>query len=428
MSTTPSPTVTLQQGNIPALFAIGQANVASTTTTTNDNSNVVTKDPPSSSDAELEEELNKLAISERTSESSGSAVLPTPNATPTPPPQTKITPPPEEQATAAVAELVSTETQTHAVEEEEEEEEQESPRESSPSDSLHGNEGEEASGGNEGEFEAEVDSEIQEVQIELIESSEGYEKLCESQECLDMSPPTIQIDDNDEEGKQEIKSAHHQSSECVVAEVEQSEPKDTPQRSPSVSAKQSPEKESTVEALASHSEKGSPIEHQQEQQQPQEELPPSSPLEELSPTTDEYQEGLEFGDDGKNDFDIADSESTVGYIPPAPTPAPSMAPLAEMDTDTVDEEYSEELKPKEIVVSDKTAKLPLSSITKTTADEARKKRKKRHLDTKKSVSAEEKEKEKASTSAAVTTATVVKESSSAKPEADITTVCPWEDE
>ncbi|XP_059223353.1 uncharacterized protein LOC106081189 [Stomoxys calcitrans] len=429
-STTPSPTVTLQQGNFPALFAPLQGaqhattavvalggNIASTTTnnitTAVAATNVVTKDPPSSSDAEVEEELNKLAISERNSESSGSAVLPTPNATPTPPPVTKVTPPPEEQTA-----LVSAETQTHA---------EQSPRDSSPSESLHAmQEGEETTRANEArELGAEVDSEIQEVQIELLESSEGYEKLCESQECLDVSPPTIQIDDG-EEGKVEVKTPEYQTCECVVSAGDQeSIAVDQPAQSPSASAKQNPDKESAADP-GSDKDNESP-----EQNQPQEELPPSSPLEELSPTTDEYQEGLEFGDDGKNDFDIADSESTMGYIPPAPTPAPSMAPLAEMDTDTVDEEYSEELKPKDAALPDKSAKLPLSSINKsTTAEEARKKRKKRHLEAKKSASAEEKdkEKEKASTSAAVTTATVAKESSSAKPEADLTTVCPWEDE
>ncbi|XP_061391355.1 mucin-2-like, partial [Musca vetustissima] len=431
ISTTPSPTVTLQQGNISALFApIQGPNFAATA--------VVTKDPPSSSDAEVEEELNKLAISERNSESSGSAVLPTPNPTPTPPPVTKVTPPPVTPVDEQPAALVSAETQTcHA---------DDSPRESSPSDSLHGNEPEERSGGNEAEFEAEVDSEIQEVQIELIESSEGYEKLCESQECLEMSPPTIQVDEDNGggDGGENI-SPPHGSGECLAGDTEMVEDTPSKQKTPSGSAKQSPEKEIAPEPQETGEEKQSPLQEQDLPQQPippppttttQEELPPTSPTEELSPTTDEYQEGLEFGDDGKNDFDIADSESTVGYIPPAPTPAPSMAPLAEMDTDTVDEEFSEELKPKETAtatttpVAEKPSKLPHTNVVKTTAEEARKKRKKRHLDAKKSISGEEKEKEKASTSAAgvASATTVVKETSSAKPEADLTTVCPWEDE
>ncbi|XP_061386204.1 uncharacterized protein LOC133321125, partial [Musca vetustissima] len=388
ISTTPSPTVTLQQGNISALFApIQGPNFAATA--------VVTKDPPSSSDAEVEEELNKLAISERNSESSGSAVLPTPNPTPTPPPLTKVTPPPVTPVDEQPAALVSAETQTcHA---------DDSPRESSPSDSLHGNEPEERSGGNEAEFEAEVDSEIQEVQIELIESSEGYEKLCESQECLEMSPPTIQVDEDDGDadggGDGENICPPHGSGECLAGDMEVVEDNPIKQKTPSGSAKQSPEKEIAPETQETGEEKQSPLQEQDLPQQPpppttttQEELPPTSPTEELSPTTDEYQEGLEFGDDGKNDFDIADSESTVGYIPPAPTPAPSMAPLAEMDTDTVDEEFSEELKPKETAtatttpVAEKPPKLPHTNVVKTTAEEARKKRKKRHLDAKKSIS------------------------------------------
>lgn len=444
-STTPSPTVGLKQGAFPALFAPLQgaqyataavAALGNVMTTTN----IVTKDPPSSSDAEIEEELNKLSLSEQSS-ASELPVLPTPNPTPTPPPTTKVTPPPGEEQI-----LVTTETQTQPMLLE-----GESPRESSASESSAANEGDENNAATEGDFEAEVDSEIQEVQIELIESSGGYEKLCESQEEVEISPPTIQIEG--EEDEQQLEATAN-------VETEQSEEstKETISKSPSTevasSAKPSPETEMEITLI----ERPSSACEQQKSPEREKQLAegvadkeeadeisgsPTKPAdaysthEELSPTTDEYQEGLQFGDDGKDDYDIADSECNVGYIPPAPTPAPSMAPLAEMDTDTVDDECSEELKPKESPQTEKSAKLPVCSIPKCTTDEVKKKRKKRHLESKKSTSAEDKDKASTSTAVVATAASTgtgsggggvgVKESS-AKTEADITTVCPWEDE
>ncbi|KAM7349593.1 uncharacterized protein ACRADG_008463 isoform 2-T2 [Cochliomyia hominivorax] len=447
-STTPSPTVGLKQGAFPALFAPLQgaqyataavAALGNVMTTTN----IVTKDPPSSSDAELEEELNKLSLSER-SESSASElpVLPTPNPSPTPPPTTKITPPPVEEQI-----LVTTETQTQPMLLE-----GDSPRESSVSDgSSAANDGDDNNAATECDFEAEVDSEIQEVQIELIESTGGYEKLCESQEEVEVSPPTIQIEG--EEGVEQMEQAETKDvDECSKDAISKS-----PSTEVAISAKPSPETEVEItlterpnssceqretsdkeETIAG--EEGAEEEEADEiSNSPTKPADAYSTHEELSPTTDEYQEGLQFGDDGKDDYDIVDSESNVGYIPPAPTPAPSMAPLAEMDTDTVDEECSEELiKPKESPQTEKSAKLPICSIPKSTTDEVKKKRKKRHLESKKSTSADEKEKASTSTAVAVTAVATtavagggvsggVKESS-AKTEADITTVCPWEDE
>ncbi|XP_041630641.1 uncharacterized protein [Drosophila kikkawai] len=134
-------------------------------------------------------------------------------------------------------------------------------------------------------------------------------------------------------------------------------------------------------------------------------------LEELSPTTDEYQEGLQFGSDTKDvvdDYDSIDADLQLGYIPPAPTPAPSMAPLAELDVDTVDDEPCD------------SGREPIASATATPTssnEEARKRRKKRNSEGKKlggSQDDKEKEKEKAGGS-----------SISA---ADHNAVCPWEDE
>lgn len=131
---------------------------------------------------------------------------------------------------------------------------------------------------------------------------------------------------------------------------------------------------------------------------------------ELSPTTDEYQEGMHFGDASKDavyDDDIIDSKRNKCYVPPAPTPAPSMAPLAVLDVDTVDDDLFEESITVQIVTP---------SVSK---DEERRRRKKRNSEGKKVNSLDEKDKgnEKASTSAQTNTN-----------EVEHNAICPWEDE
>ncbi|XP_017852361.1 uncharacterized protein LOC108606606 isoform X2 [Drosophila busckii] len=130
---------------------------------------------------------------------------------------------------------------------------------------------------------------------------------------------------------------------------------------------------------------------------------------ELSPTTDEYQEGMHFGDD-----DLADTDSQLGYIPPAPTPAPSMAPLAVLDMDTVDDELYEE---GAAAASEAAATAALRTPTASAgSEETRRRRKKRNSDVKKHSSLDEKDKEKASGSAGAAGA------------AGGDAVCPWEDD
>lgn len=131
---------------------------------------------------------------------------------------------------------------------------------------------------------------------------------------------------------------------------------------------------------------------------------------ELSPTTDEYQEGMHFGDASKDavyDYDIIDSKRNKCYVPPAPTPAPSMAPLAVLDVDTVDDDLFDESITVQIVAP---------SVSK---DEERRRRKKRNSEGKKVNSLDEKDKgnEKASTSAQTNTN-----------EVEHNAICPWEDE
>ncbi|KAL7742642.1 hypothetical protein ACLKA6_002008 [Drosophila palustris] len=127
---------------------------------------------------------------------------------------------------------------------------------------------------------------------------------------------------------------------------------------------------------------------------------------ELSPTTDEYQEEINFGDESKDTvygFDIGSTAKLMGCIPPASTPAPSMAPLAVLDIDTVDDEPT-------------VVKMPIPALS---SDEIRRRRKKRYLEARKITSLEEKDKgnEKASNSA-----------ETASDEVKHNAVCPWEDE
>lgn len=158
--------------------------------------------------------------------------------------------------------------------------------------------------------------------------------------------------------------------------------------------------------------------------------------EELSPTTDEYQEGLQFDTDGKEDYeyDIIDTDTQAGYIPPAPTPAPSMAPLAEMDIDTVDDEPCEEMcsmqelaeiptTPTPIVNMYEVSPTIIENVIPVVTEEVKKRRKKRSAEGKKILSLDEKE-QKASTSTGGAAEIV----SGTKSETDRNAVCPWEDE
>ncbi|XP_017146516.1 uncharacterized protein LOC108158553 isoform X3 [Drosophila miranda] len=153
---------------------------------------------------------------------------------------------------------------------------------------------------------------------------------------------------------------------------------------------------------------------------------------ELSPTTDEYQEGLQFGGndtkDVVDDFDSIDSDIQLGYIPPAPTPAPSMAPLAELDVDTMvdddpaDEPASSTERPA-VAVAVAAAVAPTATATATPTssnDEARKRRKKRNSDGKKHSSQEDKDKDGGKDGSGSGGGGVVDPEHNA--------VCPWEDE
>lgn len=129
---------------------------------------------------------------------------------------------------------------------------------------------------------------------------------------------------------------------------------------------------------------------------------------ELSPTTEEYQEGMHFGDaskDAVHEYDIVDSKRNKCYVPPAPTPAPSMAPLAVLDVDTVEDDLFDE---------------NVQSVTPSLGkEEERRRRKKRNLEGKKKNTFNEKEKRNEIAGTSTQTYTN---------EMEHNAICPWEDE
>lgn len=127
---------------------------------------------------------------------------------------------------------------------------------------------------------------------------------------------------------------------------------------------------------------------------------------ELSPTTDEYQEEMHFSSkDVVFDYDIIETERYLGCTPPAPTPVPSLAPLAVLEIDIVDDEPLDK---------SAAAKTPVLNT-----DEVGRRRKKRISTTKKPSSFDERDKltEKPDIPAKTNT-----------DEAEHNAVCPWEDE
>lgn len=136
-------------------------------------------------------------------------------------------------------------------------------------------------------------------------------------------------------------------------------------------------------------------------------LPPQPP-EELSPTTEGYQESAQDVYDYEIGMcEVENSSISAGCVAPAPTPAPSLAPLATIETDVVDDE----LDATSTADPDK-AEQPSTSIaakSKSSNEESKKKKKKRTVSDEKRLD----------------------ESDNGAPksaEADRNTVCPWEDE
>ncbi|XP_039961051.1 uncharacterized protein LOC120775105 isoform X1 [Bactrocera tryoni] len=448
-SSSPSPTVGSQSvvdSSLPAppppLFTQSIATMAAVTAI-NSSSTIVTKDPPSSSDAEVEEELNKLTVSQRNSESSASEMCALPPPTPTPPPITKVTPPPPDENICSYyqpVEVISCE--------------------SSQSDHVCGAERSGGSGNSDNSSivisETDVEVAVQEVQIELIESYDLQEG-----KSPQLSTPSIQIEEDlkvlpIEDPVAEPTPAEGDFIEAVAQRTATTSRGNSRPETPEIEQKplpaattpdilQSPQLHTSISSGALLVTASvippppppiGPMEEEEQLRFEEEIAAAQETQDELSPTTDEYQEGLQFDTDGKEDYeyDIIDTDSQAGYIPPASTPAPSMAPLAEMDIDTVDDEPCEEMCSLQELAEIPTTPTPtvnmyevsptiIESVIPMATEEVKKRRKKRSAEGKKILSVDEKE-QKASTSAGGATEVV----SGAKSETDRNAVCPWEDE
>ncbi|KPU74736.1 uncharacterized protein Dana_GF19134, isoform C [Drosophila ananassae] len=315
-------------------------------------SGAIVKDPHSGSDVdvELEDELSNMSLCERNSESSTSElpVVMAPTPAQTPPLVTKVTPPP---LPPGAPDPVEPRRQVEA----------------STSPQLQ-----------QQLAEAPM-SLVKEVQIELIEARGFHSERG--------SPPIIKVLELDLEvlSTDDAKKTLATTTSSTTITTTTEDPVEV-QDEPAAEEKLGQEEESE----------------------------PRGVLEELSPTTDEYQEGLQFGSDPKDvvdDYESIDTDLQLGYIPPAPTPAPSLAPLAELDVDTVDDELCEPYPDPEPVTLVTAAATPTSSN-----EEARKRRKKRNSEGKKLSSQDDKDKDKE------------KAGGSSMEAADHNAVCPWEDE
>lgn len=86
------------------------------------------------------------------------------------------------------------------------------------------------------------------------------------------------------------------------------------------------------------------------------------PQEELSPTTDEYQECCP-PDDYQYDISTEGEIMAPGCVAPAPTPAPSIAPLAEVEADPVDDDLEVDCECVVAVVGPTTCTASSASVT-----------------------------------------------------------------
>lgn len=112
-------------------------------------------------------------------------------------------------------------------------------------------------------------------------------------------------------------------------------------------------------------------------------------VDDLSPTTDEYQECMNFqknvvDDDDDDEYDLVTDGCNLapGCVAPTPTPAPSIAPLAEVEIDPPDDEGDFEID--KIVVDEIIEENDGGECSSFKPDDEKKKRKKRNSDSKKS--------------------------------------------
>ncbi|XP_017068372.1 uncharacterized protein LOC108106035 isoform X2 [Drosophila eugracilis] len=365
VSFTPSRTTDFQLGRTPTTTSSPTVVTSSSTplqarSAVYGSGSAIAKDPPSGSDVDAELEEELNKISLGDSSQSELPLLVIPTPTQTPPPITKITPPPGESEDQVAADSIGTP--------------------------------ETACSSQANEVQAITVTTVKEVQIELIE--EGSVVHTEPG-----SPPTIKV--------LELEVITPVTSEPAPAAAATAEPGEDQAQIGTTTATTTTEDE--------------PVLADEQEEAVVDNEPPV--LDELSPTTDEYQEGLQFGSDAKDAVDDFDSID-VGYIPPAPTPAPSMAPLAELDVDTVDDEPCEppplpaaqptSSSSRELVMA--SASVSATATPTSSNEEARKRRKKRNSESKKLSSQDEKDKESRD------------KAGGSSIDADHNAVCPWEDE
>lgn len=109
-------------------------------------------------------------------------------------------------------------------------------------------------------------------------------------------------------------------------------------------------------------------------------------VDDLSPTTDEYQECMNFQknvDDDDDEYDLVTDGCNLapGCVAPTPTPAPSIAPLAEVEIDPPDDEGDFDIET--MVVDEIDEENDGGECSSSKPDDGKKKRKKRNSDSKK---------------------------------------------
>lgn len=143
------------------------------------------------------------------------------------------------------------------------------------------------------------------------------------------------------------------------------------------------------------------------------------PQEELSPTTEEYQECCAPDDDYQYDIATVGEMLAAGCVAPSPTPAPSIAPLAEVEVDPPDDEV-EMLEQQSGTAMIPTTVAVVAAEKQDSVEHKRKRKKKNSFEMK-----TDKDLETGDAIVALATTTVVTTSDDPH---NRNAVCPWEDE
>lgn len=149
------------------------------------------------------------------------------------------------------------------------------------------------------------------------------------------------------------------------------------------------------------------------------------PQEELSPTTEEYQECCAPDDDYQYDIATVGELLAAGCVAPAPTPAPSIAPLAEVEVDPPDDDVEMVDQQSEMAIG--TAMIPTTVAAiaekQDSVEHKRKRKKKNSIEMK-----TDKDLESGDAIVAITTTTTTTVVTASDDPHNRNAVCPWEDE